>query len=329
MNKRYNGEAERFSVFTFINIMHILFSDILTGDDDLDKTVFTGSACAIVTPFDESKKVDYKAFRKLIEFQINNGTDAIVVCGTTGEGSVLDTRERKQLIKAAVKQAEGRVPIIAGTGSNHTETAVRRSCAAQDAGADAVLVVTPYYNKCSQEGLCRHYAYISDRIGIPMIVYNVPSRTGVNIQPEIYLELSRINHVVGTKEANGDLSALMKTLCLCGDGLDVYCGNDDQSAAFIAMGAKGTISVLANIMPREAHAIAAAALDGNIRESAELQLKYLRMCNELFCDVNPIPVKYAMGELGLCSGQCRLPLCDTTEKNKARLLNVLARYDLI
>ena len=295
----------------------------------MKQTVFTGSACALITPFDENKKVDYKALRRLIDFQIDNGTDAIVVCGTTGEGSVLDARERRQIIKTAVKQTDGRVPVIAGTGSNCTATAVKRSLAAEDAGADALLIVTPYYNKCSQQGLCEHYAYISDRVSLPIIVYNVPSRTGVDIKPETYLELSRINHVVAAKEANGDLSALMKTLNLCGDELDIYCGNDDQSAAFTAMGAKGTISVLANIMPREAHDIVSAALEGNMDLSVSLQLKYLRMCNELFCDVNPMPVKYAMGELGLDSGICRLPLGSMTEKNKARMLNALARYELI
>ena len=295
----------------------------------MKKTVFTGSACALVTPFDENRKIDSKTFRKQIEYQIENGTDALVVCGTTGENSTLDNREQRQIIRAAVKYADGRVPVIAGTGSNSTSTSVKRSLYAEDAGADALLIVTPYYNKCSQEGLCEHYAYISDHVSLPIIVYNVPSRTGVNIKPETYLELSRINHVVATKEANGDLSALTKTINLCGDELDVYCGNDDQSAAFTAMGAKGTISVLANIMPREAHDIVSAGLEGNTDLSVSLQLKYLRMCNELFCDVNPIPVKYAMRELGLDSGICRLPLNEPTEKNKARILNTLARYELI
>lgn len=295
----------------------------------MKETVFTGTACAIVTPFDETGKVDYKVLRKLIDFQIASGTDAIVVCGTTGEASTLSEREQRQIIKTAVKHTEGRVPIIAGSGSNCTETAVKRSVRAQELGADALLIVTPYYNKCSQSGLCEHYAYISDRVDIPMIVYNVPSRTGVDIKPETYLELSRINHVVAAKEANGSLSALAKTINLCGDELNIYCGNDDQSAAFIAMGAKGTISVLSNIMPREAHEIAAAGLEGDAKKSAELQLKYLRICNRLFCDVNPIPVKYAMGELGLCGGRCRLPLSEMTDKNKAATLNDLARYDLI
>lgn len=295
----------------------------------MKQTVFRGSACAIITPFDECRKVDTKNLRRLIEFQINNGTDAIVVCGTTGEASTLETREHKQIIRTAVKQAEGRVPIIAGTGSNCTQTAVKRSYAALDAGADALLIVTPYYNKCSQHGLCEHYAYISDRVDLPIIVYNVPSRTGVDIQPETYLELSRINHVVATKEANGNLSALMKTINLCRDELDIYCGNDDQSAAFTAMGAKGTISVLANIMPREAHEIVSAALDGNIDLSVSLQLKFLKICNELFCDVNPIPVKYAMKEMGLDSGVYRLPLNEPTQVNKERILDILKKYDIL
>lgn len=295
----------------------------------MKRIIFKGSACALITPFDESRRVSYKNLRKLIEFQIANGTDAIVVCGTTGEGSVLDSREQKQIIRTAVKQAEGRVPIIAGTGSNCTETAVRRSDAALEAGADALLIVTPYYNKCSQQGLCEHYAYISDRVDLPIIVYNVPSRTGVNIQSETYLELSRINHVVAAKEASGDISALTKSINLCGSELSFYCGNDDQSAVFAALGAKGTISVLANIMPREAHEIVQAGLNGDTDYSVSLQLKYLRMCSELFCDVNPIPVKYAMKELGLDSGIYRLPLSEPTEKNKAAILNALARYELI
>jgi len=295
----------------------------------MKKTVFTGSACAIITPFDESRKIDYKAFRRLIDFQINNGTDAIVVCGTTGEGSTLDTREHRQLIRTAVRHVDGRVPVIAGTGSNNTQTAVKRSVAAADADADALLIVTPYYNKCSQEGLCEHYAYISDRIDLPIIAYNVPTRTGVNILPETYLELSRINHIVASKEANGDLSALVKTMSLCKDELDIYCGNDDQSAAFIAMGAKGTISVLANILPREAHDIASSGLEGNTDLSVSLQQKYLRLCNDLFCDVNPIPIKYAMREIGLDSGICRLPLSEPNDKSKAIILNTLSRYGMI
>lgn len=295
----------------------------------MKNTVFTGSACALITPFNESGRIDYRNLRRQIDYQISNGTDALVICGTTGEASTLDNRERRQLIKSAVKYTEDRVPIIVGTGSNCTQTAVRYSDMAQSLGADALLIVTPYYNKCSQSGIVEHYAYISDRVGIPIITYNVPSRTGVDIKPETYLELSRIYNIVATKEANGNLSALMRTMCLCGDALNIYCGNDDQSAAFIAMGAKGTISVLSNIMPREAHDIVASGLEGNIDLSVSLQIKYLRICNELFCDVNPIPVKYAMHELGLDSGICRLPLNETTQKNKAAILNVLARYELI
>lgn len=295
----------------------------------MKQTIFKGSACALITPFTESGRVDYKRLRELIDFQISNGTDAIVVCGTTGESASLTPREQRQVIKTAVRHTEGRVPLIAGTGCNCTETAVNRSLAAEDTGADALLIVTPYYNKCSQSGLVEHYAYISDRTELPIIVYNVPTRTGVNIKPETYLELSRINHVVAVKEANGDISALQRTISLCGDELDIYCGNDDQSAVFAALGAKGTISVLANLMPREAHDIVSSALEGDVDLSVKLQLKYLRMCNELFCDVNPMPVKYAMGELGLDSGICRLPLTELSDKNKAKMLNVLARYELI
>lgn len=295
----------------------------------MKQTVFTGAACAITTPFDENRNVDYKALRKQIDFQIENGTDALVVCGTTGEGSALNTREHRQIIKAAVKQAAGRVPVIAGTGSNCTETAVRLSNAAENVGADALLLVTPYYNKCSQEGLIEHYSFINDRVSLPMIVYNVPSRTGLNIKPETYLELSKIERIVATKEANGSLSDLMKTVSLCGDSLDVFCGNDDQTAAFIAMGAKGVISVLSNIAPVFVSEITAAALSGNTDLSASLQMKYLELANVLFCDVNPIPVKYALKKMELDSGVCRLPLTEPSEAAKFKIDRTLQKYGLI
>lgn len=295
----------------------------------MKQTVFTGAACAIITPFDTDGKIDYRILKKQVEFQIKNGTDAIVVCGTTGESSVLTAREHKQMIKSVVKYAEKRVPVIAGTGSNCTQNAVRRSHAAESVGADALLIVTPYYNKCSQTGLIEHYDYISDRTDLPIIVYNVPSRTGVDIKPETYKELCKVKNVVAAKEANGNLSALMKTISLCGNELDIYCGNDDQTAAFMSMGAKGVISVLSNIMPDGMHCITSKALAGKTVQSVDAQLQLLDIANILFCDVNPIPVKYAMKMLGLDSGVYRLPLSDTSEANKRHIRDCLRKYKLI
>ncbi len=295
----------------------------------MKETVFKGSACAIITPFDTDGKVDYKTLKKQIDFQIENGTDAIVVCGTTGESSVLDTREHRQVIKSAVKYAENRVPVIAGTGSNSTESAVKRSHSAENVGADALLIVTPYYNKCSQSGLIEHYDFISERTDLPIIVYNVPSRTGVDIKPETYRELAKIRGVVAAKEANGNLSALVKTLSLCGNELNIYCGNDDQTAAFMAMGAKGVISVLANIMPAEMHTLTSFALEGKMKQCVERQLKLADIANALFCDVNPIPVKYAMQKMELDSGVYRLPLSDTSEANKRQIRDSLKKHGLI
>lgn len=292
-------------------------------------TVFSGTACAIITPFDTDGKIDYRMLKKQVEYQIGKGTDAIVVCGTTGENSVLSTREQKQVIKAVVKFTEKRVSVIAGTGSNCTQNAVKRSCAAESVGADALLIVTPYYNKCSQEGLIEHYDYISDRTNLPIITYNVPTRTGVDIKPETYKELSKIRNIVATKEANGNISALMKTISLCGDELGIYCGNDDQTAAFMAMGAKGVISVLANIMPTEMHSITANALAGRLKQSVISQTKLLDIANILFCDVNPIPVKYAMKLMGLDSGVYRLPLNDTSEANKRHIRDCMRKHQLI
>ncbi len=292
-------------------------------------TVFKGSACAIITPFTKDGKIDYPTLKKQVEFQIENGTDAIVVCGTTGEASVLSNREHRQVIRMVVKYAEKRVPVIAGTGSNSTEAAVKRSNAAEGAGADALLIVTPYYNKCSQDGLIKHYSFISERTCLPIIVYNVPSRTGVDIRPETYKELAEIRNVVATKEANGNISALMKTLALCRNKLDVYCGNDDQTAASMAMGAKGVISVLANIMPGEMHKLAKLCSDGKTKESVTRQLELLDIANTMFCDVNPIPVKYAMNVMGLDSGVYRLPLSDTSEINKKYIREVLTEHKLI
>ena len=295
----------------------------------MKQTVFKGTACAIVTPFNENRKVDYKALKRQIDFQIGNGTDAIVVCGTTGESATLDARERRQVIKTTVRHVDGRVPVIAGTGGNNTRDVIKKILSAESLGVDALLIVTPYYNKCSQEGLVEHYGCISESVTKPIIVYNVPSRTGVDIKPETYKRLSQLDNIVATKEANGDLSALMRTMMLCGDDLDIYCGNDDQSAAFTLLGGKGTISVLSNILPQAAHDITAAALDGDADYAAALQLRYLDLCSSLFCDVNPMPVKYAMSLMGTDSGICRLPLTRPSDAAKETVSRTLRYHGLI
>lgn len=295
----------------------------------MKQVIFKGSACAIVTPFEKSGRIDYKALQKNIEYQISNSTDALVVCGTTGESAVLSSREHRQMIKSVVKYADGRVPVIAGVGSNSTDSVLRKSESAELCGVDGLLIVTPYYNKTSQDGLVEHYKFIANRTSTPIITYNVPSRTGLDIKPETYRELSKIPNIVATKEANGNLSALMKTVEMCGDELNIYCGNDDQTAAFIAMGAIGSVSVLANLLPQQAHDIAVTGLNGDFDLSTALQLKYLEMCNALFCDVNPVPIKYAMSLIGLCRDVYRLPLVELNDKNKAKIITAMRHLDII
>lgn len=295
----------------------------------MKKTVFTGAAVAIVTPFNADDTVNYDLLAELIEYQIANSTDAIVICGTTGESPALSDEEHKAVIDFTVKKVNHRVPVIAGTGSNDTKYAVELSRDAEAMGADALLLVTPYYNKTSQQGLIRHYNYIADRVNIPMIIYNVPGRTGVNIKPETYLELSKHPNIVAIKEANGDISALAQTIALCGDSLDVYSGNDDRITAFMSLGAKGVISVLSNVAPKQAHDIVASYLDGDYKKSRDLQLEYLRLCNDMFMDVNPIPVKEAMNMMGWQVGECRMPLAPLSDSAREALRETLKAYDLI
>ena len=241
----------------------------------MKKVLFTGTGVAIVTPFATDGNVNYELLEKLIDFQIENGTDAIIICGTTGESSTLSHEEHAATIKLAVDYVAGRVPVIAGTGSNDTAYAIKLSNEAEAAGVDGLLIVTPYYNKTSQDGLIAHYNFIADRVSTPIITYNVPSRTGMNILPETYYELSRHAKIVGAKEANGDISALARTISLCGDDLAMYTGNDDQITAFMSLGAKGVISVIANILPLETHQIAMKYLEGDALGSAALQIKFL------------------------------------------------------
>lgn len=295
----------------------------------MKNTVFTGAAVAIVTPFDADNKIDYNKLAELIDYQIENSTDAIVICGTTGEGPTLTHEEHAEAIRFTCKHVNKRVPVIAGTGSNDTDYAVKLSNEAEKDGADALLLVTPYYNKTSQMGLIKQYEYINDRVSTPIILYNVPSRTGVNILPETYLELSKLSNVVATKEANGDISSILKTMSLCGDNLDIYSGNDDQIAPIMALGGKGVISVLSNVAPKLTHDIAMAGYNGDVKTCTKMQLEYLELCNNLFCDVNPIPVKEAMNMMGMNVGPCRLPLYEMTEAKKALLKDTLAKYNLI
>lgn len=295
----------------------------------MKQTVFTGAGVAIVTPFTKDNKINYDKLAELLEFQIANKTDAIIICGTTGEGSTLDHEEHSNAIKFTVDVVNKRIPVIAGTGSNDTNYAVKLSNEAEKAGVDALLSVTPYYNKTSQRGLVQHFNYIADRVSAPIILYNVPSRTGVNILPETYLELSKHERIVGTKEANGDISSVARTIALCGEDFSVYSGNDDQVTALMSLGGKGSISVLSNIAPEVAHNIPALFLEGKYEESRKLQLEYIDLCHDLFIDVNPIPVKEAMNMMGMDVGDCRLPLYRMTDSTRETLRNTLARHGLV
>lgn len=295
----------------------------------MKKAVFTGAAVALVTPFHKDGSVNYGKLEELIDYQIENSTDAIVVCATTGESPTLSYEEHEQIVRRCVEYAAGRVPIIAGTGSNDTKNALKLSNDAERAGADALLMVTPYYNKTSQAGLIKHFNFIADRVSTPIILYNVPSRTGLNIKPETYFELSKHKNIVAAKEANGDISALAQTVKLCGDELTVYSGNDDQITAFMSLGAKGVISVLSNIAPRAVYDTVDMYLKGNAEKSAELQLKFLNLCNSLFADVNPIPVKEAMNMLGMDVGVCRLPLTEICPSVRERLKRSLSELKMI
>ncbi len=295
----------------------------------MKKPIFTGAGVAIITPFTSDGKVNYPALKKILEYQIANSTDCIVICGTTGESATLSHEEHTEVIKYAVDVVAGRIPVVAGTGSNDTAYALNLSNEAEKAGVDGLLMVTPYYNKASQEGLIKHFTYVADRVSTPIILYNVPSRTGCEIKPETYAELSKHKNIYAAKEATGNLSSIAKTISLCSDDFAVYSGNDDQITPIMSLGGKGVISVLSNVMPQEAHDIAAAALDGDFKKSAELQLKYLELCNALFMDVNPIPVKVAMRMMGFDVGPLRLPLCDMSEEKTEHLRKVLAKYGLI
>lgn len=274
----------------------------------MKNTVFTGAGVAIVTPMNADGSINWDEFGRIIDFQIDNGTDAIIVCGTTGESATMTDEEHVECIRYCIDRVNKRVPVIAGTGSNDTKYAVDLSKEAEKLGADALLVVTPYYNKTSQRGLIAHFTAIADSVNIPIILYNVPSRTGVNIALDTYITLSKHRNIAAVKEASGNISAIAKIIEACGNDLDVYSGNDDQIVPIMALGGKGVISVLSNVMPKETHEITQLCLDNNVAEAAKMQIKYLELANNLFIDVNPIPVKEAMNLMGFKAGECRLPL---------------------
>ena len=289
----------------------------------MKKILFTGAATALVTPFKDNDEIDFDTFGKIVEMQIAGGIDALVVCGTTGEGSTLSDDEHKKLICYCVEKVNGRVPVIAGTGSNDTNYGIQLSRFAQSEGVDGLLVITPYYNKTTQKGLIRHFNLIADSVDIPCILYNVPSRTGVNIQPYTYLELSKHDNIIAFKEANGNIADITKTMSLVGDNLTLYSGDDDQIVPLLSVGGKGVISVLSNIFPAEVHRLCTSFFEGNLEESRAIQFKYLDLINALFCEVNPIPVKTALGYLGVCSDRMRLPLVEMDDANREKLIKVL------
>ncbi len=295
----------------------------------MKKTIFTGAGVAIVTPMNPDGSINYDKLGENIDFQIENGTDAIIICGTTGESSTMTDEEHIECIRYAVEKTAKRVPVIAGTGSNDTKYAVELSQTAEKLGADAVLSVTPYYNKTSQHGLVVHFNTIADNIGIPVILYNVPSRTGVNISVDTCAKLAENKNIVAVKEASGNIGQVAKIAAACGDRLDIYSGNDDQIVPIMSLGGKGVISVLSNVIPKETHMIAQLCLENNFIEASKLQLEYLELINNLFIDVNPVPVKEAMNLMGMNAGECRMPLVRMTDANIETLRKSLAKYGLL
>ena len=290
--------------------------------------IFKGSAVALVTPFTEDG-INYGELERLIDFNINNGTDAIVVAGTSGEAATMTDAEHEEVIKFVVDYVHKRIPVIAGTGSNDTKYAINLSQHADKAGADALLVVTPYYNKCTQKGLIKHFTAIADNVNVPIVLYDVPSRTGVGIKPETYAELAQHPRIAAVKEASGNIGTVAETMSLCGDNLTLYSGNDDQIVPILSLGGQGVISVLANVMPQQTHDICQAFFDGKTAEAAAKQLEYFPLIKALFCEVNPIPVKVAMRLMGFDMGPLRMPLCEMEEAHLEQLKAALKQFNLI
>ncbi len=294
----------------------------------MKNTIFKGCGTAIATPFTEDG-VNFEEFGKLLEEQIKQEVDAIIVCGTTGESATMTDKERKDTIKFAIDKVAKRAKVIAGTGSNNTRAAIELSKYAESVGADGILVVTPYYNKTTQAGLIEHYKAIAEAVTLPIIMYSVPSRTGVNINPETCVELSKIKNIVAIKEASGNLSQVAKIAALCRDNLDIYSGNDDQIVPILSLGGKGVISVLSNVMPRYTHDMTQKFFDGKIIEATQMQLDAIDLIDALFSEVNPIPVKYALNLMGYNYGKPRLPLVELSAKNQERMREAMKNHNLI
>ncbi len=296
----------------------------------MKQVLFTGAATALVTPFDQNGAIAWEELERLVELQIAGGIDAIVACGTTGEAATMTTEEHTQVIRFIIEKVKGRVPVIAGTGSNDTQFCVELSLEAKELGADGLLLVTPYYNKTSQKGLIESFNYVADSVKMPCILYNVPSRTGCNIQPATYRELSKNPYIVAVKEANGDISATARTAALCGDELTIYSGEDNQTLPIMALGGKGVISVFSNALPGKMHELAAAMLRGDLETARKLDLEYLDLMDGFFMDVNPIPIKEALFQMGvLQTNYCRMPLTTMTEEGAAKLNALLKKHGLV
>ena len=294
----------------------------------MKKTIFKGAGVAIITPFTEDG-VNYDELGRIIEDQIANGTDAIIITGTTGESSTMSDEEHKEAIRYTVEKVNKRIPVIAGTGSNETSYAIQLSKYAEEVGADGLLLVTPYYNKATQKGLIAHYTAIADAVNIPIILYNVPSRPGVTIQIPTFVERAKHPNIVAVKEASGNLSAVAKIRHAVGDALDIYSGNDDQIVPILSLGGKGVISVLSNVTPKKTHDICQLYFDGKVEESAKLQIELIDLIDALFCEVNPIPVKVAMRMLGYEAGPLRLPLCEMEPAHEEQLRQALKAHGLL
>ncbi len=295
----------------------------------MKKLIFEGSAVAIVTPFKSDGSLNLEKYGELIDYQIENGTDCIVAVGTTGENATLSGDEHRALMQYCVERVNHRVPVICSTGSNDTAYGAKTTKAAEEAGADGLLLVTPYYNKTSQKGLIKHYEKLLEGVSLPAIIYNVPSRTGMNISIDTYKELAKNPQIVGVKEASGDISQVAKIIAECGDDMHVYSGNDDQIVPLMSLGGKGVISVMANILPFETHMICKHCLDGDYNAARELAIKYLDIANKLFVDVNPVPVKAAMNMMGFDVGGCRLPLGELSAGHDEIIKDALMRIGLV
>ena len=292
-------------------------------------SIFTGAGVALVTPMNADGSVNFEKMKELIEFQIATNTDALIICGTTGEATTISDEDQIECVRFAKEVAAGRVPVIAGAGSNDTAHCIELAQACEKAGADGVLLVTPYYNKATQKGLILHYTAIANSINIPIILYNVPGRTGCNLAPKTVAELAKVKNIVAVKEASGNLSQVAEIAALCGPDFDIYSGNDDQILPVLSLGGKGVISVLSNVAPKETHDMVAKFLDGDVQGAIKLQLGAIELISALFCEVNPIPVKTALNLMGYEVGACKLPLCDMEPKNLETLKNAMKNYGLI